>query len=156
MWNKESVMLMLENLGTKDKQAIQNAIDYDKYINSEILNADLCGSYAPFCACCPLHSSHLCAKMYAEYRMRYKGYRVPILSKYSFKDEKSIQKVIDFDKYYNSQKCNSDLCGSYASFCSACVKQSKTPCADAYLSYTKPFDKIKIGTLHYKKKAEEV
>ncbi len=155
MWNKESVMLMLEKLSSNDKQTIQAAIDYDKYVNSEILNYDLCGSYAPFCDVCPLHNAHLCAKMYAEYIIRYRGFRVPILSKYSFKDEKSIQKVIDFDKYYSSQQKNGDLCGSYAPFCTLCVKQSKTPCADAYLSYKKPFDKVKIGTVHYKKKSTE-
>lgn len=44
-----------------------------------------------------------------------------------------IQQVIDNDKFLNSQKFKSDLCGSYAPFCKNCDKTVPQPCAVAYV-----------------------
>lgn len=56
MWNSESPLKLLMSLPAQldieSLKAIQQVIDDDKYINSEILNNDLCGSYAPFCQNC--------------------------------------------------------------------------------------------------------
>ncbi|MCD7729471.1 MAG: hypothetical protein LUI60_06120 [Clostridia bacterium] len=152
MWNKESALRMLENYSIDDKQGIQAAIDYDKYINSEILGCDLCGGYAPFCSFCALHSQRICAKMYAEYRTRYKGGRLPMLGGCSYKNEAAVQQAIDVKKYCDSQMQNTDLCKNFAPFCDICVINSKTPCADAYLKYIKQFERIKVGTMRCKKK----
>ncbi|MCD8308706.1 MAG: hypothetical protein LUD19_02540 [Clostridia bacterium] len=153
MWNKDSVLGMLEGIPAEDKQAIQDTIDSDKYINSEILNCDLCGSYASFCECCPLHSPTICAQMYAEYRTAYKGSRVPALSRYSFRDENAMQQAIDEDKYKKSVEADRDLCGSYEAFCENCVLNSTTPCADAYLKYISAKRNIRLCTVKYTKKA---
>ncbi len=56
MWNSEAPLKLLMSLPAQldieSLKAIQQVIDDDKYINSEILNNDLCGSYAPFCQNC--------------------------------------------------------------------------------------------------------
>ncbi len=56
MWNSEAPLKLLMSLPAEldieSLKAIQQVIDDDKYINSEILNNDLCGSYAPFCKNC--------------------------------------------------------------------------------------------------------
>lgn len=44
-----------------------------------------------------------------------------------------IQKLIDDNKYWNSQKLKKDLCGIYAPFCKICDKTVLTPCAVAYV-----------------------
>jgi len=44
-----------------------------------------------------------------------------------------IQKLIDDNKYWNSQKLKKDLCGLYAPFCKICDKTVLTPCAVAYV-----------------------
>lgn len=44
-----------------------------------------------------------------------------------------IQKLIDDNKYWNSQKFKKDLCGIYAPFCKICDKTVLTPCAVAYV-----------------------
>ena len=44
-----------------------------------------------------------------------------------------IQKLIDDNKYWNSQKLKHDLCGIYAPFCKICDKTVLTPCAVAYI-----------------------
>ena len=47
---------------------------------------------------------------------------------------KAIQKIIDVDKYLNSEQRKSDLCGLYAPFCKNCDKGvMKYPCAVAYV-----------------------
>lgn len=44
-----------------------------------------------------------------------------------------IQRVIDNDKFINSQKLRGDLCGKYAPFCAGCDKSVPKPCAVAYV-----------------------
>lgn len=44
-----------------------------------------------------------------------------------------IQKLIDDNKYWNSQTLRRDLCGIYAPFCRICDKTVLTPCAVAYV-----------------------
>lgn len=44
-----------------------------------------------------------------------------------------IQKLIDDNKYWNSQTFQRDLCGIYAPFCRICDKTVLTPCAVAYV-----------------------
>ncbi len=44
-----------------------------------------------------------------------------------------IQRVIDNDKFINSQKLRADLCGKYAPFCAGCDKTVLKPCAVAYV-----------------------
>ena len=44
-----------------------------------------------------------------------------------------IQRVIDNDKFINSQRLRGDLCGKYAPFCAGCDKTVAKPCAVAYV-----------------------
>lgn len=46
---------------------------------------------------------------------------------------KTVQAVIDVDKYKNSAERNADLCGEYAPFCALCDKQGSYPCAVAFV-----------------------
>ncbi|MBE7088211.1 MAG: hypothetical protein E7370_01620 [Clostridiales bacterium] len=44
-----------------------------------------------------------------------------------------IQRVIDVDKYKNSEWKGYDLCGEYAPFCKGCDKWIPYPCAYSYI-----------------------
>lgn len=48
-----------------------------------------------------------------------------------------LQMLLEADKYKNQLVSGTDLCGTYAPFCSECNKESKYPCAVAYVNYLK-------------------
>lgn len=58
-----------------------------------------------------------------------------VTAKLSRENLATVQSVIDVDKYEKSSKCGYDLCGTYAPFCSVCVKNAPYPCANAYMEY---------------------
>lgn len=67
-WNGNTPMELLSNFSPdflkENLETIQKVIDSDKYLCSTMLNKDLCGSYAPFCALCDKSMSFPCAVAY--------------------------------------------------------------------------------------------
>lgn len=50
---------------------------------------------------------------------------------------KKLQMLLEADKYKNQLLSGADLCGTYAPFCEDCNKETKYPCAVAYVNYLK-------------------
>ena len=48
-----------------------------------------------------------------------------------------LQMLLEADKYKNQLLSGTDLCGTYAPFCEDCNKETKYPCAVAYVNYLK-------------------
>ncbi len=68
MWDSEKPLELLNSLPARLDldclKQLQQVIDVDKYINSEKLNYDLCGQYAPFCQGCNKGVYYPCAVSY--------------------------------------------------------------------------------------------
>jgi hypothetical protein len=68
MWNENTSLDYLNNLpldlNAQNEAEIQMVIDQHKYENSEELNCDLCGYYAPFCQVCDKSVNFPCARAY--------------------------------------------------------------------------------------------
>ncbi len=74
MWNENGPLELLKELPqvlTADNLAqIQKVIDDDKYINSKVLDGDLCGQYAPFCHNCDKSVDNPCAVAYVRMKIK--------------------------------------------------------------------------------------
>jgi len=70
MWNENAPMELLKEmprvLTEENLSKIQEVIDNDKFINSKIRQADLCGEYAPFCDICDKSVKYPCAVAYVK------------------------------------------------------------------------------------------
>lgn len=71
-WNSNAPMELLsrmpQKLSKSNLEAMQKVIDNDKYLCSAMLERDLCGEYAPFCALCDRSMSTPCAVAYIRMR----------------------------------------------------------------------------------------
>ncbi|MDE7301100.1 MAG: hypothetical protein K2N47_02915 [Clostridia bacterium] len=74
MWNENGPLELLKGLPqvlTADNLAqIQKVIDDDKFVNSEGLEGDLCGQYAPFCRNCDKSVENPCAVAYVRMKIK--------------------------------------------------------------------------------------
>lgn len=81
MWNENAPLELLKEmphvLTEENLSEIQSVIDKDKFINSQLQGADLCGSYAPFCGSCDKSVIYPCAVAYVN-TMRGQGMDVAV------------------------------------------------------------------------------
>lgn len=70
MWDENAPLELLKEmphlLTIDNLSAIQEVIDKDKFINSQLQGGDLCGSYAPFCNGCDKSVRYPCAVSYVK------------------------------------------------------------------------------------------
>lgn len=70
MWNSQEPLKLLlsmpNTLNKENLEKLQGIIDVDKIINSQLLNRDLCGEYAPFCGLCDKSLQYPCAHAYVK------------------------------------------------------------------------------------------
>lgn len=70
MWNENAPLELLKEmphvLTIENLSVIQEVIDKDKFINSQLQGCDLCGSYAPFCNGCDKSVQYPCAVSYVK------------------------------------------------------------------------------------------
>lgn len=74
MWNENGPLELLkgmpEVLTLENLAQIQQVIDNDKFLNSQKLKKDLCGSYAPFCKSCDKTVPTPCAVAYVRMKIK--------------------------------------------------------------------------------------
>ncbi len=74
MWNENGPLELLKGmpqvLTAENLAQIQQVIDNDKFLNSQKLKEDLCGSYAPFCKNCDKTVAKPCAVAYVRMKIK--------------------------------------------------------------------------------------
>lgn len=74
MWNENRPLELLKEmpqvLTAENLTQIQQVIDDDKFLNSQVLKKDLCGSYAPFCKNCDKSVPKPCAVAYVRMKIK--------------------------------------------------------------------------------------
>ncbi len=74
MWNENGPLELLKGmprvLSADNLAKIQQVIDNDKFLNSQTLKEDLCGSYAPFCKNCDKSVEKPCAVAYVRMKIK--------------------------------------------------------------------------------------
>lgn len=74
IWNENAPLELLKSmpsvLNRKNLEEIQKVIDVDKFINSSVLQSDLCGIYAPFCEDCVKTLYCPCAQAYVRMKQK--------------------------------------------------------------------------------------
>ncbi len=74
MWNENGPLELLKGmpnvLSAENLAQIQQVIDNDKFLNSQKLKQDLCGSYAPFCDNCDKSVKTPCAVAYVRMKIK--------------------------------------------------------------------------------------
>lgn len=130
MWDKNKILKLADVL-CFDACTIQHIIDTDKYVSGEKLSCDPCGNYAPFCAICTKWAANPCS---TAYRIGERSQLIPLfIDSTGSDDARTVQSVVDVDKYLASKGFGVDLCGRYAPFCAVCDKSQPFPCGEAYL-----------------------
>ena len=54
-----------------------------------------------------------------------------------------LQQELDKQKYIESEKAETDLCGTYP-YCIVCNKKNKYPCSTAYLRFIKKYENKEV------------
>lgn len=74
MWNENRPLELLKEmpsvLTAENLSQIQQVIDDDKFLNSQTLKQDLCGTYAPFCKHCDKTVIKPCAVAYVRMKIK--------------------------------------------------------------------------------------
>lgn len=74
MWNENRPLELLKEmphvLTAENLTQIQLVIDDDKFLNSQVLKKDLCGTYAPFCKNCDKSVPKPCAVAFVRMKIK--------------------------------------------------------------------------------------
>lgn len=74
MWNENRPLELLKEmphvLTAENLTQIQAVIDDDKFLNSQVLKKDLCGTYAPFCKNCDKTVIKPCAVAFVRMKIK--------------------------------------------------------------------------------------